>query len=83
MTKQDRLNIFATICAIWFLATGWMWVYYINLVVSFPVALIGFYCWKKGKHAANPSTLNKIAFWLYVVGFVGSFGSLAVLLIFN
>jgi len=83
MTKKNSLNIFAMLCALWFIATGWIWVYYVNLIISFPFAFIGLYCWKKGRDTVNPSTLNTVAFWLLVAGFILSFGWLATLLIFN
>ena len=83
MIKQCGLNIFAKICALWFIATGWMWVYYMNLVISFPVALVGLYCWYKVRNPVTPSPMSRIVFWLYIVGMIVTLGSLAILLFYN
>ena len=62
-------NVIALVCAIWFLLTSWLWAYMINLIISWPVAIIGLILWKLGKNETPDSAVNKIAFWLFVAGF--------------
>ena len=62
-------NVIALVCAIWFLLTSWLWSYMINLIISWPVAIIGLILWKLGKKETPDSAVNKIAFWLFVAGF--------------
>lgn len=68
-------NIIALLCAIWFVLTGWMWFYYMNIILSFPFAIFGFFLWKKGREAEK-KTLNKITGWLLMAGVIISFGYL-------
>jgi hypothetical protein len=37
------------VCAFWFLITSWIWVYYFNLILSFPVGLLAFYLWNRSE----------------------------------
>lgn len=41
--KPTTCNILAIICGLWFLLAGWVWVYYINVVIVFPFAIAGFF----------------------------------------
>lgn len=78
MVTEKRLliyNIIALLCAIWFVLTGWMWFYYMNIILSFPFAILGFFLWKKGREAEK-KTLNKITGWLLMAGVIISFGYL-------
>ena len=75
-------NIFAFICALWFLLVGWVWVYWINVVFVFPFAIAGFFLWKKGR-GAEKKLLNKIVGWLLWAGVVISIGFLVAVLFRN
>jgi hypothetical protein len=76
------VNILALVCAVWFLLLGWMWVYFFNVILVFPFAIIGFFLWRKGR-AAEKKLLNKVTGWMLLSGLVSSVGVLVVLLLFN
>lgn len=85
MTTERRFRIFnilALLCAIWFLLLGWMWVYFFNVILVFPIAIIGFFLWRKGR-GAERKMLNKIVGWLLLSGMIISVGCLVILLSFN
>jgi hypothetical protein len=60
--------LFAIICGTWFLVTSWLWVYFANLIVSYPVALLGIFLWSRGKKLNPGSKANPIALWLHIAG---------------
>ncbi|MBX9852092.1 MAG: hypothetical protein K2X86_10070 [Cytophagaceae bacterium] len=78
-----RFNLTALLFGIWFLLTGWMWVYFINLLLSFPIGILAFFLWKKGKKLAPQSKLNKAALMVLIAGVIASLTSLVILLMFN
>ncbi len=68
MKKETRdllFNIFALICSLWFLMNSSVWYYCINLIIAYPVGLLGFYIWYKGK---KTSVLSKIILWILILG---------------
>jgi hypothetical protein len=77
MEKKIVYPLLALACAIWFLLTGWLWAYLANLFIAYPVAVLGFYFWRKGK-GVSENRLNKIAGWLLIVGLIVSVASLFV-----
>jgi hypothetical protein len=85
MITERRLrivNILALTCAIWFLLLGWVWVYFANVIFVFPVAIAGFFLWRKGR-AAEKKLLNRVVGWMLLLGMVISAGALAVLSFYN
>lgn len=70
--KVSLYNVFALVCAIWLFATGWMWTYYINIVFSFPIGILGYFLWKRGKQKDPQSILNKMALSFLIGGSVTS-----------
>ena len=76
------INICALLCAVWFLLLGWVWVYFANIIFVFPVAILGFFLWRKGR-SVEKKKLNKIVGWVFLAGIVSSLGSLVVLSFFN
>ena len=74
--KALFLNLGAVVCGVWFLLTGWMWPYLVNLVFSYPVAIIGFFLWYFGRKIAPGKRLNLAAISLLAAGFIGSIGAL-------
>lgn len=76
-------NVFAIICGTWFLLTSWIWPYFANLVISYPVGLVGIFLWSRGKARNSDSRANPVALWLHISGFVISMMSLAILLLYN
>jgi nicotinamide riboside transporter PnuC len=75
--------LFAIICGTWFLVTSWIWVYFANLMFSYPVALLGLFLWSRGKKFNPGSKANPIALWLHIAGFVVSVIALIILLFNN
>ena len=81
MTTEKRYliyNVFALICAIWFLLVGWAWIYWLNVVFVFPFAIVGFFLWRAGR-GAEKKLLNKIVGWMLWAGVVSSVGFLIAL----
>lgn len=75
--------LFSIICGTWFLVTSWVWAYFANLIISYPVALLGLFLWSRGKKLNPGSRANKIALWLLIAGFVISIIALIILLFNN
>lgn len=75
--------LFAIICGTWFLVTSWFWVYFANLIFSYPVALLGMFLWSRGKKLNPGSKANPIALWLHVAGLSISIIALLILLFNN
>jgi len=40
---QNRNNVFALVCSIWFALTGWIWTYFICLFIALPAGIAGVY----------------------------------------
>ena len=70
--KELIYNISSLVCGIWFLLTGWFWLYAINIIISYPFFLIGIFFWKKGKEINKTNILNKFAAILLILGFISS-----------
>ena len=68
--KALTLNYFSIICGIWFLFTGWLWTYLINLLIAYPVGLTGLWLWYKAKRLNPESKINKIALVILAGGFL-------------
>jgi hypothetical protein len=75
--------LFAIICGTWFLVTSWIWVYFANLIISYPIGLIGLLLWWRGKKLNPGSKANQIALWLLIAGLVISITALIILYFFN
>jgi hypothetical protein len=75
--------LFSIICGTWFLVTSWIWVYFANLIISYPVALLGLFLWSRGKKLNPGSKANPIALWLLIAGLVISVIALIILLFNN
>lgn len=74
--KELIYNILSLICGIWFILTGWLWTYWINLLIAYPVFLIGAFLWKKAKEINQKNPLNKFAAIVLILGFFISIISL-------
>jgi hypothetical protein len=75
--------LFAIICGTWFLVTSWVWVYFANLIISYPVALLGLFLWSRGKKLNPGSKANLIALCLLIAGLVISIISFVILFFYN
>ncbi len=80
--KADKkaliLHVAALVCAVWFLLTGWFWAYLVNIVFSYPVALLGLVLWYFGRRADPASRLGRVVIWLLAIGLVVSIGSIFI-----
>ena len=83
IAKRSYYSAFAIALGIWFCLTSWIWVYYMNIVISFPAAALGLFLWSKGRKSGDNQILNKIALYLHLAGFVFSAIALILLLIDN
>ncbi len=70
-------NLVALLCGIWFLLSGWMWMFLMNLVISYPFAILGFILWNSARKTAPKSILNRVAGGFLIAGLVASLGVLA------
>jgi hypothetical protein len=85
MTSEKRYliyNILALVCAIWFLLTGWMWFYYMNVILSFPFAMVGFFLWRQGRRTEK-KLLSKIVGWMLLAGLTITIGYLITVSVRN
>jgi len=81
-TLTKIFNIFSIVCGVWFACTSWLWVWFINLLISLPVGIIGMIFWYFGKREGT-NRLNRIALITHVIGLVVAILSLIILLIKN
>lgn len=82
-SKLRFYSIGALICALWFLMTGWLWVYFANLVISMPFGLLGFYFWSKARNLDPANKLVKTSLIILILGILVSIATLIALLIEN
>lgn len=79
MELKAKANFYffaSLICAIWFAVTSYFWVYYSNLIISYPFAVLSLLCWHYGKKIdPNPKRYN-IVFLVLGVGLIVSIGFL-------
>ena len=83
ITRRPYYSVFALILGVWFALTSWIWVYYVNIIISFPAAMLGIYLWSKGKKIGEHSILNKAALTVHIIGFSIAIISLLLLLLAN
>lgn len=76
VSKSDTVGL---VCSGWFCATAWVWVYLVNIFVSFPFALIGYYFWRRGRKEGR-NLINVITALLLGSGVVVALLSLVILL---
>jgi hypothetical protein len=69
------ISVLALLCSLWFLALGWAWVYFINIVFVFPIAILGFIFWRKSKNI-KPTVLNRITGIIFLIGLLTSLSAL-------
>jgi hypothetical protein len=74
--KPQARRVLALICAIWFVLTGWMWLYAANILFSYPFAILGFFLWKNAEKAEPHTRLNRVTIWMLGIGLFLSIGSL-------
>ncbi|MCB0506914.1 MAG: hypothetical protein R2739_03990 [Chitinophagales bacterium] len=67
-TKANFYFIVSLIGAIWFAITSYLWMYYANIFISFPVGILAFFCWYKGKKIEGNSLRFKIILSIMLAG---------------
>ena len=70
ITRNDILFIVAVLFAVWFVAVGWVWVYYANIIYALPFGIASLVIWFFIKKDLNKR--NKIIPALLVIGMVDS-----------
>lgn len=84
--KNSKAGLYfyaALLCSIWFLLTSYFWVYYINLVFSFPIGFLGLVFWNIGRKKETPDKRFKIIPILLILGLISSVITLIILLLNN
>ncbi|MFN0293227.1 hypothetical protein [Pedobacter helvus] len=76
VTKNDFLFSIATIFSVWFVCTGYIWIYWMAAIISYPFGIASFLIWLHIK--ADGKKRNKLIIALLLIGFATS---LLVLLI--
>lgn len=71
----------ATIFALWFVGTGYIWVYWVAALISYPFAIASFFIWRYLKKDGKKR--NKIIPILLLVGLTLSLAILVVALLRN
>jgi len=72
--KPNTYYYLALLCTIWFLLTSWLWTYWLNLLFSFPFAILSWYFLNKSKE--KTSTEHKTIMVLLVLGILSAIVSL-------
>lgn len=70
ITRNDILFIVAVLFAVWFVAVGWVWVYYANIIYALPFGIASLVIWFFIKKDLKKR--NKIIPTLLVIGTVVS-----------
>ena len=77
-TKAFLFNLFALLCGIWFLLTGWIWVYFANMILAYPVAIVGLLLWYRARKIAPGSLFNRVTLAFFILGFTVSIAGLFI-----
>jgi hypothetical protein len=76
MKKRYIYHYLALVLAIWFAISSYFWVYYINLVVSFPAGILSFYMFNKAKKQHSNLVFEKAIVFFLLTGCLTAFCSL-------
>jgi len=68
--KATVLYYLTLISAIWFAISSMFWVYYLNLVFSFPVGIISFILWEKNNQTFKNTWKNKVVALFLALGVI-------------
>lgn len=69
-------------CAACFLAFGWLWTYWISLIVAYPVGIAGYLYWKRSQQQLPPA-FNRVICILWIAGLMVSMVSLIATIMYN
>lgn len=75
MENSSKANVYfysALLCAVWFILTSWFWAYFVNVVFSFPIGLVGLFLWYRGKKQEGGSLRFRIVQYILIAGVVTS-----------
>jgi len=69
ISYKTILYILSILCGVWFILTGWIWSYAAALIISYPIAIIGFLLWLIAKNKDPMHRLQKVTITIYYIGF--------------
>ncbi|MEQ6118179.1 hypothetical protein [Reichenbachiella sp. MALMAid0571] len=81
--KSDIYFSISLISAIWFALTSSFWVYYMNLVLSFPFAVLSLLLWHRSKKTDNKLKRYKAIPFILILGTIVSLVALIILLVYG
>jgi hypothetical protein len=76
MNAGRSLNVVSIACGVWFACSSSLWVYFVNLIISYPVGLFGIYLWYRAGKAGYKGTAHRVALLLHLVGLCISIAAL-------
>ncbi len=85
-TNTAKSNLYfygALACAIWFLLTGWLWAYLVNLIVAYPFGILGLVLWYKGKKTEGNSKRYKVVEIILLTGLAASIITFIGMMMYN
>lgn len=79
MKKSLIYYTLTLVFALWFMLTSFIWVYYINLFLSFPFGIISFLLWLKIQKKVT-KTKRLLILYMLIIGVFLTIASLIMLL---
>lgn len=83
MKKADIIFFGSLICAVWFLLTSAMWIYFINVFVSFPIGIVAIFLVLAGRKVEGNTKRLKVVFIIVLTGCLVAAATLIGYLIYN
>ena len=77
--RRSSHSTIAIICGVWFCLTSWIWAFLFNIVISYPIGLLGFCMWLQAYQVNPNDKKNTVAIVLLGLGLASSI--VAVLLV--
>lgn len=70
--RRSAHSTIAILCGVWFCLTGWLWTFLLNLVIAYPIGLLGFCMWLTAYQVNPNDKKNTVAIALLGLGLVSS-----------
>jgi len=70
--RRSAHSTIAILCGVWFCLTGWLWTFLLNLVIAYPIGLLGFCMWLAAYQVNPNDKKNTVAIALLGLGLVSS-----------
>ena len=68
MQKKNVYFVSSLIMAIWFALTSSFWVYYVNIMLSFPFGILSLILWSKGRKIDDRTDRYKAITIILIIG---------------